>query len=204
MSALLLRLCLLLRMAIPLLADTASVRIFTVAEDGKSIAPAQVKLVQVGSKTDYGTAFKDGLARNIPFGEYDLEVFVPGFRTYEQRLSVFRSQVTVRAAMSISVGEQSGSLSVKGNVSLGMDSQGGKETWVLAFPLVGSPGNTIQSLVGTHGEFLLETVMPGPYLLVVVQGTAVLDCRPTYIGFESPPVTIEPRVHGCGQAATKH
>jgi hypothetical protein len=134
MSALSMRVCLLLMIALPLVADTASIRIFTEAEDGKAIAPAQVKLVQVGSRADYGTTFQGGVVRHIPFGIYNLEVFVPGFRKYEQRLSVFRSQINVRAIMSVSTGEQHGPLSLKGNVLLNAGSRADKETWILAFP----------------------------------------------------------------------
>ena len=123
----------------------ATVRIFAQAQDGQPIKPDRIRLVAPGSRKDYGTGFRDGMARGIPFGYYELEVEAPPFQPYKQRLIIIQEQTEVRALMLFSAGEQTGAFHFEGTVVA--DASSAKDLWVTAFPLAGSPGNVLQARV---------------------------------------------------------
>ena len=185
---------------VPLLADSgATVRLFVTSEDGERVTTAQVKLVQTRSQKDYGQTLQDGVASSIPFGFYDLKVWKPGFRRYEQRLAIFQQERDLRVVLTVIGGEQTGPFRLTGTVLLDDRSKSDKAIWALAFPLAGSPEN-LQSLVDKDGHFLLETVDGGLYLLAVAQDSHVLDCRMVYIGHDNRPVIIKPSGGACGKS----
>jgi hypothetical protein len=175
----------------------ATVHLFVESEDGERLTPAEIKLVQMRSMKNYGPTFRDGTARNIPPGEYRLEVWKPGFRSYQQCLDVYERRVDLRLVMAVSSGEQTGRpMRINGTVLPGGWSKTGKATWVLGVPLAGSPEN-VQSLIGKNGHFTLETFDAGSYVLVVVQGNAPIACQAVYIGYENAPVVLDSASKTC-------
>lgn len=195
-------LCVFMLLIGPLMADSgASVRIFVTSEDGERITTAQIKLVQTRSQKEQGQTLQDGVASNIPFGSYDLKVWKPGFRKFEQRLALFQKERDLRVVLAVIGGEQTGPLRLTGTVLLDR-SKSDKAIWALAFPLAGSPEN-LQSIVDKDGHFRLETVDGGLYLLAVAQGSHVLECRMVYIGRDSQPVVIRPSGSACGNLVTE-
>jgi hypothetical protein len=197
-SSLILKSCIFLTVIGPQFANAAAtVHLFVESADGERLTAAEIKLVQMRSMKDYGPTFQDGTARNLPPGEYSLEVRKPGFRNYQQCLGLYEKRVDRRVVMAVSGDGQTGRpMRINGTVLPGGWSKTGKATWVLGVPLAGSPEN-LQSLIGRNGHFTLETFDAGSDVLMVVKGNAPIACQAVYIGYENAPVVIDSASNSC-------
>lgn len=166
--------------------STATITIVATSNIGSPLTP-EVHLYQLGSATDLWPSGHIQVARDIPFGYYEITVSAPGFRPYTRDLEVINENTDIRAVLSPS-GEAVGSVELKGRV---LHSKHDGAVWVVVFPLAGKPSDTTESRVDAAGNFAISTAHMGPYLLAVVQGDIVLESQSVWIRFENQDLTID-------------
>jgi hypothetical protein len=57
-----------------------------------------IRFINLGSGEDYGDRFRDRIARDIPFGEYEIEVTMSGFGTTSQSVTVDQPHTLIATA----------------------------------------------------------------------------------------------------------
>ena len=165
---------------------TATITLAPETATGDPLLPHRLTFIEIRSRVDFGPRFAGLSAHGIPFGTYDLLIWIPGYKNYERRVYVFEKEITIRA--SLTVGMPSGRERITGVVrSLPRSDKG---AWLLLFPLAGSPGNSRDVRLEDGGKFSVD-LESGLYLFVVVQGTEVLATRSMYAGHDMPPILIQ-------------
>ncbi len=143
------------------------------------------------NRKDYASRFHQNTASDIPYGIYHLRVSARGFWSAERDVRVFQSDVRVVVQLELGMGSDEGgfvSYPVSGRVKNLLPSS--EPVWV---KLVGVySGVNMETKVSSSGDFILNKVPQGGYVLITIRETKILDCRPVEVPM-SAPVLIELR-----------
>jgi len=167
-------------------ASLSTVTIVASSNLGDKLSP-EIHLYPLGSRQDVWPTGRVQTANRVPFGYYDLEAFVPGFRPFHRRLDVGHEPVTVRVVL-LPSDEAHGPMELSGRL-LGARNPSG--LWAVAFPLTGSPSDIAESPVNYEGRFRITTTQSGPYVLTVVRGDKLIISQAVYIGYKNREIDIE-------------
>jgi hypothetical protein len=169
-------------------ATTARIILAPETETGRVPNTLRIRLIDVSSKKDFGPSFRGLIAKDVPFGYYDLTVSTPAYKNYERKIAVFEPEITLRVMLQFSV-EATGVERIEGIVTPSPDANA--KHWILLFPLVGSPGEILEAPIQTDGRFSFLSSF-GSYLLAVVKGDEVLSSRKIQVVHDTPPLRITP------------
>ncbi len=126
-----------------------------------------VVVVRQGNR-DYSDRFGD-LSGNLNYGDYVLTVSSDGFQTRSQAIGLWQPKLSIRIGLSPGIGWSELLTTVRGRID---EIPEGEEFWVSLTPLLGANSDVsfpIRSLK-RDGRFEFPYVVPGHYLLAVVQG----------------------------------
>jgi hypothetical protein len=98
----------------------------------------------LSSGKDFGSIFRDLRADRIPYGEFDLIVFMPGFKRYRRRVMISERETLIHVVMQVSI-EGHSKETLSGTIP--PMSSAGEGLWISLFPLTGSPDNVIEAPV---------------------------------------------------------
>jgi hypothetical protein len=163
----------------------ADIRVFATSNIGTDLK-AEIHLYHLGSHDDSWPVPHAQSATNVKPGYYQIEVSLPGFRSYKRDVEILNESNDIRAVLTPSE-EAAGRLVLSGRVT---NAKTYEKLWVLAFPLTGNPSDSTQAMVNSGGAFRVVTTHPGAYVLVVVSGERMLGCTETYIGADNAEVVI--------------
>jgi hypothetical protein len=135
---------------------------------GDRLPTLGIDLIELGTQKKYQVPVPEGVAKKIPYGTYTLRVSAPGFRSVSRELRLDQPEALVRIQLSVSV-ECGGFAEIGGHVQpVPRD----RELWVKLVPLRGIGGAEVR--VSRDGSFLASGLDDGQYLLLVVDGRAVV------------------------------
>jgi hypothetical protein len=135
---------------------------------GERLPNLSIDLIEAGTGKSFKAQFRGAVAENIPYGTYRLRVWSPGFRSFERELRLYQPEVSLRTQLSVSV-ECQGLAEIAGVVQ---PAPKHRELWVKLVPLRGIGG--VEVHVSRDGWFLASGLDDGEYLLLVVDGNAIV------------------------------
>lgn len=128
----------------------------------------EIDLIEVGTHTSLKSRLRGAVAAKIPYGTYLLRVSAPGFRRSEREIHLDQPDLLVRMQLSVSV-ECGGLAEIRGTLH---HAPSDRRLWVKLVPLRGVGG--AEALVSANGSFLVAGLDEGQYLLLVVDGKAII------------------------------
>jgi hypothetical protein len=131
-------------------------------------SPLDIDLIEVGTHKSLKSQLKDAVAAKLPYGTYIVRVSAPGFRRSEREFLLDQPESSVRIQLSVAV-ECGGVTQVRGGIR---PASADRELWVKLVPLRGVGGS--EARVGRDGSFLVGGLEDGQYLLLIVDGTAIV------------------------------
>jgi len=139
-------------------------RIEVIAKDftGATLPKAKIELIEVGS----GKSFN--IDKAIPYGWYTMRLSLSGFQMIQRDVHLYQPNLIVRAEFSIRA-ECEGPRSIRGKIK---SVPAGHELFVKIVPVLGTGGG--ESRVGPDGEFLVDGLEFGNYLLIVLDGAKAI------------------------------
>ncbi|HVO99346.1 MAG TPA: hypothetical protein VMT15_14845 [Bryobacteraceae bacterium] len=158
-------------------------RIEVIARDslGAKLTIARTELV------DARTQKAVDMTKPVPYGSYTLRIVVPGFRTSDRRVNLHQRELVVRAEFVFDMMESCPEVeSIHGRVKAAPD---GRELFVKVVPLLGVGGGG-ESRVGPYGDFLIDGLESGNYLLLVMDGKKAIHTE-TVVANDKKSLSIE-------------
>ena len=135
---------------------------------GERLSSLDVDLIEVGTQKTLRSKLKGTVAKKLPYGTYLMRVSAPGFRRSERQIILDQSELLVRIQLSISI-ECGGFAEIRGTLH---QTPADRELWVKLVPLHGAGG--AEARVSHDGSFLAGGLDGGQYLLLVVDGNAIV------------------------------
>jgi hypothetical protein len=150
---------------------SAKVEVQVLTFVGEHLEDAVVTLVQKATNKALGQLLTVKDARHItslvPYGEYELHVRRPGFRSHKQSLPIYQPRLSLRVFLRVAQITDEAPTEVVGTVTAVPASA---KLWIKMFPLL--TGEFIgEAEVESDGRFRLTGLDAGEYLLVVMNGT---------------------------------
>jgi len=155
-------------------------RIEIIAKDmtGATLPNPKVELIEVGSNKSFD------INKAIPYGWYTMRLSLPGAQMIQRDVRLYQPTLIVRAEFSIRA-ECEGPRSVHGTIKLVPP---GHELFVKIVPVLGTGGG--ESRVGPGGEFLIDGLEFGNYLLIVLDGNKAVHTE-TVVTRDRNPITVQ-------------
>ena len=147
---------------------------------GERLPTLDIDLIEVGTHTSLKSRFSGTVATKIPYGTYIVRVSAPGFRRSEQEIRLDQPEILIRIQLSLAI-ECGGFSAVRGSVH---PAPTGHELWIKLVPLRGVGGT--EARVSQGGSFLAAGLDAGQYLLLVVDGKAILHTVSLVVPQPSP------------------
>ena len=144
-----------------------TVDIMTFDLTGAIIGPTHAELTEVETRKVVQRT-SNGKFNRVPFGEYSIRAWRDGFVSATREIRLEQKSLTVRLQLDIGLECYSFS-SLSGTVS---SKVGNHELWVKSVPLRGSEGT--ESRIEPSGRFFLGGLTAGDYVVVVLDGSAVI------------------------------
>jgi hypothetical protein len=135
---------------------------------------------------DFTKLFHQNAAEGIPFGEYRVEVYLPDYTSALRVVNVYQRNVTIVVGLVI-VPEIS-PISLHGRV-VGLQASATTGTFV-KLSGVYSDAST-ESAIDSKGEFDMSVLLPGKYVLTVVNVEGIVASRVLTIPYDGPALQIE-------------
>ena len=135
---------------------------------GERLPTLDIDLIEVGTHTSLKSRLNGAVAKKIPYGTYIVRVSAPGFRSSEHEIRLDQPKILIRIQLSVSI-ECGGFSEVRGSVHPAPTDH---ELWVKLVPLRGVGG--AEARVSQDGSFLAGGLDAGQYLLLVVDGEAII------------------------------
>jgi hypothetical protein len=174
-----------LQMGRQLGSESARVTIIVSDTLGLALQDASVVLTSVGPRQKFTAVGGEAKFEQIPFGQYDLEVRLPGFPTRETRIRVFQQSLALRIGLDVPMPHASQRMVVSGNVSNAKDLS---DMWVRLVTIYSN--DFIENAVDRQGKFELVDIPPGPALLIVFQRHQIVATKATNVSERNQQVTI--------------
>lgn len=153
---------------------------------GERLSDPDIDLIEVGTQKSLKSQFDGAVAANIPYGTYLVRVSLVGFRTSEREIHLDQPELLVRIQLSVGVACV-GFPEIRGSLH---HAPADHELWVKLVPLQGVGG--AEARVSEDGSFLLKGLDDGQYLLLVVDGKAVIHTSSLAAGvLGSAPLDID-------------
>jgi len=161
---------------------TVSIEVWNPAEE--RLRAPYVTLVELGTQKEAGK-FQNGRALGIPYGEYILEVGQPGFKTHEQRISIYQPEVFMRVLLRVANTSDASLTGV-------LKPKASPDDWVKLVSIRGNNTPVVETKVRSDGSFELTGFDGGDYLLLVVRGLKVIHSEQlsTFYGMKNIEITI--------------
>ncbi len=135
--------------------------------NGARIGPTRAELTEVEThKVVQRTS--NGKFNRVPYGQYSIRAWTDGFYSASGEIRLEQKSLIVRLQLDLGAECYSFS-SLSGTVSSNLRSH---ELWLKSVPLRGSEGT--ESRIGPSGQFFLGGLTAGDYVIVVLDGSAVL------------------------------
>jgi hypothetical protein len=147
---------------------------------GERLSTLDIDLIEVGTHKSIKSQFKGAVAAKIPYGTYLVRVSAPGFRRSECEIHLDQPEVFVRIQLSVSI-ECGGFAEIRGSIH---SAPADRELWVKLVPLQGVGG--AEARVSQDGSFLAGGLDAGQYLLLVVDGKAIVHTASLVVPRSSP------------------
>jgi len=135
---------------------------------GERLSILDVDLIEVGTHKSLKSRLNGAVAAKIPYGAYLVRVSAPGFRGSEREIHLDQHEILVRMQLSVSI-ECGGFEEIRGTLR---HASANRELWVKLVPLQGVGG--AEARVGQDGSFLAGGLDGGQYLLLVLDGKAIV------------------------------
>lgn len=153
--------------------DLARVKVIVSDTFGRPLSGAKVTLESGAGQRFIGiggeAAFDD-----IPFGQYDLEVRLMGFLARKERVRVYQSSVVFNAGVELAATHSYQRPALRGSIKAG--GAGRPNLWVRLVAVYTS--DLEENAVDGSGQFELDGMAVGRYLLFIFQKDKVLAMRP--------------------------
>jgi len=147
---------------------------------GERLPTLDIDLIEVGTHKSLESRFNGAAATKIPYGRYVVKVSAPGFRRSEHEIVLDQPELLVRTQLAVAI--ECGDLTeVHGSVH---PAPTDRELWVKLVPLRGVGG--AEAHIGRDGSFLAGGLDDGQYLLLVVDGKAVVHTASFEVPRSSP------------------
>jgi hypothetical protein len=147
---------------------------------GERLPTLGIDLIEVGTHKSLKSRLNGVVATKIPYGTYLVRVSAPGFRSSAREFRLDQPEILVRIQLSVSV-ECGGLAEVRGSVH---PAPADRELWVKLVPLRGVGG--AEARVSRDGTFLAGGLDDGQYLLLVVDGKAIVHTASLAVPQRSP------------------
>ena len=158
-------------------AERANVTVVVCDTFGGSITGAKVSLTSVGPKEMFTAVGGAAKFDRIPFGLYDVEVSLLGFKLRNERVRVYQSNLVFQ--ISLELGYPHGYVRPELSGSVQPYVTGQSELWVRLMALYSS--DLVENTVTSAGKFELAGMAPGKYVLLIFQKDTVLAMKPVDI-----------------------
>lgn len=135
---------------------------------GERLPTLDIDLIEVGTHKSLKSRLNGAVAAKIPYGTYLVRVSAPGFHRSEHEIRLDQPEILVRIQLSVAV-ECGGFAEVRGSIH---PAPTDRELWVKLVPLWGVGG--AEARVSQDGSFLAGGLDDGQYLLLVVDGKAIV------------------------------
>jgi hypothetical protein len=135
---------------------------------GERLSTLDIDLIEIGTHQSVKSRLNGAVATKIPYGTYIARVSAPGFRRSEREFRLDQPEILVRIQLSVAI-ECGGLAEVRGGLH---PAPAGRELWVKIVPLRGVGG--AEARVNRDGSFLAAGLDDGQYLLLVVDGKAIV------------------------------
>ena len=135
---------------------------------GERLTYPDIDLIEAGTHKSLKSRFNGAVATKIPYGTYIARVSAPGFRRSEREFRLNQPDSLVRIQLSVAI-ECGGFADVRGGIR---PAPADRELWVKLVPLRGIGG--AEARVSRDGSFLAGGLDDGQYLLLVVDGKAIV------------------------------
>lgn len=161
----------------------ATVRIIPVDILGNEVKGVDVELFQLRNEgTNFAKRFHRGMASKILYGTYTARIHVSGYRFADRIVRVFQPNVVVVIGLQVASEGAETTWDIAGRVHGGAKSGG--PFWIRVSGIYSDI--ILDAELDGSGNFSLENVPEGPYVLSVVQGGKILDVRTIKVPLESP------------------
>ena len=154
----------------------AIVEVSVLAFDGGPAVDATVQMTERGTNTRLRQQFTitgDRMViRDVPYGEYVLQVQRPGFRHGERVITVYQSRVSVRIFLRVAQSGDREPSEIVGSV-IPIPPKGTK-LWVNLLPLL-TAESIAEAEVDTDGTFRIKGFDDGEYVLALMRGTEAIQ-----------------------------
>lgn len=135
---------------------------------GERLSPLDIDLIEVGTNKSLKSKVQGAVATQVPYGTYLVRASVPGFRRSEREIHLDQPEVLVRMQLSTGA-ECAGFAEIRGSIH---SAPANHELWVKLVALQGV--GDAEAHVAQDGSFLFGGLGDGQYLLLVVDGKAIV------------------------------
>jgi len=135
---------------------------------GERLPNLGIDLIEVGTQKSLKSHVHGAVATKVPYGTYVLRVSASGFRSVQRELRLNQPEILVRIQLPVSI-ECGGFAEIGGAIYPAPED---RELWLKLVPLRGVGGAEVR--VSRDGSFLASGLDDGQYLLLVVDGKAII------------------------------
>jgi hypothetical protein len=147
---------------------------------GKRLPVLNIDLIEVGTHKSLKSRLNGAEATKVPYGTYLVRVSAPGFRSSEREVRLDQPETLVRMQLSVAV-ECGGFAEIRGALR---HAPIDRELWVKFVPLQGVGG--AEARIGQDGSFFAGGLDEGQYLLLVVDGQAIVHTTSLVVPANAP------------------
>jgi hypothetical protein len=148
---------------------------------GERLPILGIDLIEFGTHKSLKSRLNGAVATKVPYGTYLVRVSAPGFRRSEREIHLDQPEVLVRMQLAVAVECSSSFAEIRGILR---HAPPDRELWVKLVPLQGVGGAEVR--ISQNGSFLAGGLDEGQYLLLVLDGKAVVHTGNLVIPASTP------------------
>lgn len=153
--------------------ELANLDVSVCTTSGVAIDGARVALIGVGPKQTF--QMTGGVARfkKIPYGLYDLEVQLVGFKVRRERIGVYQPDLAFRVGIDVGYPSLHERPELMGSIKPAPKHRSGM--WIRLVPVYA--GSLIENTVDSNGQFKIVGLSPGKYVLLLFNGEDLVTAQ---------------------------
>jgi len=166
---------------------SATVEVLAFDTRGKFLGAPIIKLFESYDHKNLSSRFRGSVAQAVPFGEYQIEGYLPAYSSDKRWVRIYQQRVTVILGLTVGYERPSAPLTIRGHVTGQVSPE--KKTYVR---LIGVYSDvSLESAIGIDGGFDLAGLTWGAYLLLVISEDGIVASRTINVPYTGVPLEIE-------------
>jgi hypothetical protein len=169
---------------------SATVTVLAFDTDGRALGAPSITRFESDDHKNLAARFHQGVAENVPFGEYRLQGYLPAYSSDSTHVAVFQQRVAVVLGLNVGYELPIAPPILRGRV-IGLSGESTKKAFVKLTSVFAH--ESMDSVIAPTGEFELCGFSQGQYMLLVINDAGVVAGRAIKIPYTAPSLQIDVR-----------